>query len=248
VVLEGIHVDAELAQSSPDLREGDYARLSVTDNGCGMNEATLQRIFEPFFTTKATGQGTGLGLSVVHGIMKIHDGAITVHSRPGAGSTFRLYFPAAKTEPLPPRHNRPPAILGHNENILFVDDEEPLAVLASRMLQRLGYRVSSFTNPQLALERFRAAPAQFDAVVSDCAMPGMTGFDLARELRLIRADLPVVLTTGHVRPQDAEAAQRAGVTHLIPKPNTVEQLGETLDRIFASRRSGAAPAIKSANA
>lgn len=225
-------VDAELARSSPDLREGRFLRLSVSDSGCGMNRATLDRIFEPFFTTKPQGEGTGLGLSVVHGIMKSHDGAITVYSEPGKGTAFQLYFPVVQATGVEApvfAHDVP---RGQGQHILYVDDEEPLVFLATRMLERLGYTVSGFSRPEAALEAFRGAPDRFDLVITDLSMPGLPGPELARRMLQIRADIPVVMATGYVRPGDHEKALSLGVRDLVLKPNTVEEMADTLSKLL----------------
>jgi CheY-like chemotaxis protein len=212
----------------------------VRDDGCGMDKATLDRVFEPFFTTKAPGQGVGLGLSVVHGIMQNHGGAITVYSEPGKGTAFHLYFPAAAGEaaaepgPMPAEVAR-----ASGERVLFVDDEEALVFLAERTLQRMGYRVSGHTDPLRALEAFRSQPGEFDVVVTDLSMPGMSGADLARALLELRPDVPIVMTSGYVRAEDVESARRLGIRAVILKPNTVEELGATLHALLNERTTKA---------
>ena len=237
--LQTVALDAGAATIAPELREGRYVTLSVSDTGSGMDRATLERIFEPFFTTKAPGHGTGLGLSVVHGIMKSHDAAITVESRPGLGTTFQLYFPVADTtvtEPAPPTAEN---IRGHGEHVLCVDDEEAILYVATLILQGLGYRVTSSTDAVQALEDFRSRPCEFAAVVTDLSMPGLSGHDLARQIRELRPDIPLVLTAGYVGPAEAEAVQRLGVGDVILKPNLVADLGPALHRLLI--RSEAAP-------
>ena len=218
-----------------ELPPGRYVRLSVSDTGCGMDQATLERIYDPFFTTKPAGRGTGLGLSVVHGIMQSHEGAISIDSAPGRGSTFCLYFPVAREVASADPLAAAPARQGHGQHILYVDDEEALVFLAQRSLQRLGYRITVSTDPLQALEIFRAGPAQFDCVVTDLSMPGMSGPDLARELLKIRPDLPIVLTSGHVRPQDVQTAQRIGIRDVMRKPGTIDELARVLDDILRER-------------
>jgi PAS domain S-box-containing protein len=228
-------LSAEMALLTPDLGEGRYLRFSVSDNGCGMDEDTRKRIFDPFFTTKAVGLGTGLGLSTVHGIVKNHEGAISVYSALGKGTTFHLYFPAvaAGVEKAPARAH--PVSRGHGERILYVDDEDALVLLASRMLRRLGYDVLGYTDPSAALHAFQANPDGVDAIVTDLSMPGMSGFELARALLRVRPDVPIVMTSGYLRPEDQTAALNLGIRDLILKPNTVEELGLALDRLFAER-------------
>jgi PAS domain S-box-containing protein len=232
VRLEPVQVSARLGRASPDLRQGLYSCLSVSDDGCGMNDAILERIFDPFFTTKLPAEGTGLGLSVVHGIMKTHGGAITVHSSPGKGTTFRLYFPATGLlvdVPAAPARDAAP---GRGERVLYVDDDEALVALATRMLVRCGYEVIGYTDSADAVEEFRRRSPDFAAVVTDLSMPRMSGFELAREVLAIRPDVPIIMTTGYLRPEDQETAQRLGIRDLILKPDTAEELGHVLDRLF----------------
>jgi CheY-like chemotaxis protein len=228
-------VDAAENDIPSTLAPGNYARLIVSDTGSGMEPGTLGRIFEPFFTTKAAGQGTGLGLSVVHGIMRSHDGAIAVQSAPGAGSTFYLYFPQAR-EQVDTASTMPAlrTVAGSGQRILYVDDEEALVFLATRVLERLGYEVTGRTDAKQALADFRADPTKFDAVISDLSMPGMTGPELARALLAIRSDLPIVLTSGYLRDEDTKLARELGIRDLVLKPNTVDGLGEALHRVLST--------------
>ncbi|HKQ83834.1 MAG TPA: ATP-binding protein [Steroidobacteraceae bacterium] len=242
VELDAVNVDADLAATSRDLRIGPYARVRIRDDGCGMSKEVLERIFDPFFTTKPAGQGTGLGLSVVHGIMKGHEGAIAVHSELGNGTTFDLYFPAAKdvavSRPAPSRGG----VKGAGEHVLYVDDDEAIVFLTTRVLKRLGYRVSGYTDVGAALNALKAAPQDFDVVVTDLSMPVMSGFDFAAAVREVRADLAVLMTSGYVRPEDREVARERGIRELILKPNTVEDLGHALDRVLRQMRQRQEPA------
>jgi PAS domain S-box-containing protein len=218
--------------ASDDVAPGRYACLTVTDDGVGMDRATLERIFDPFFTTKPAGQGTGLGLSVVHGIVRSHQGTVAVESEPGKGSTFRLYFPAV-LEPAPtaaPSTARAPP--GKGQRVLYLDDEEALVYLTARVLERMGYEVVGFSDPVAALAAFRENPAGFDVVVTDLSMPGMSGFQFARALLQVRPDVAVLMTSGYVRPEDREAARALGVRELILKPDTIDELGLALARVF----------------
>jgi PAS domain S-box-containing protein len=236
VEVDAVTVDAELAASSRDLHEGLYACVCIRDDGCGMSKEVLERIFDPFFTTKPAGQGTGLGLSVVHGIMKAHEGAIAVQSQLGEGTTFRLYFPAAKdaaaVRPIALRGG----VRGAGEHVLYVDDDEAIVFLTTRILQRLGYRVSGYTDVIAALDALKAAPQAFDVVVTDLSMPVMSGFDFAVAVREVRPDLAVLMTSGYVRPEDREVARERGIRELILKPNSVEDLGHALDRVLRQLR------------
>ena len=239
VTLDSVVVGADApCVESAELREGRYARIVVSDNGCGMDRATLERIFDPFFTTKPLGQGTGLGLSVVHGIMRSHDGVISVHSQQGKGTCFNLYVPA--TDGHAAQESRPvrDAPMGNGQRVLYVDDEDSLVVLATRMLDQLGYQVTGFIDPQEALRAFAAAPHEFDVIVTDLSMPGMSGFALARDIQTLRPDVPIVLTSGYVRPEDREAARQHGIRDVILKPDTIDELGHTLDRVLKACRVG----------
>jgi CheY-like chemotaxis protein len=221
----------------PELKAGRYVRLSVTDTGCGMGKATLDRVFDPFFTTKPVGRGTGLGLSVVHGIMRNHDGAILATSDPGRGTSFRLYFPALDSpaaDATKPIAAISPECRGEGRRVMYVDDEEALVSLMSLVLQRSGYHVTGFSDPEQALRVLRQRAGDFDVVVTDLSMPGMSGFHLARAISEIRADLPTVVTSGYVRPEDREIARNSGVRELVLKPNTVEELAQVLERVFKS--------------
>lgn len=232
IELARAEVDAELALQSPDLRPGTHACIVMKDNGVGMSPQVAERIFEPFFTTKPRGQGTGLGLSVVHGIVRAHNGAIVLHTAPNAGSTFRIYLPAIPT--IVPDKSPPSDAdeRGEGQRILYVDDEEPLVYLLTRILERLGYKVSGFIDAHSALEAFRADPAAFDALVTDLSMPGLSGQELASEVLKIRPALPVVMTSGYVRPADRELALQTGVRELVLKPDTAQALGEVLHRLL----------------
>jgi len=217
-----------------DLQPGRYVHLSVRDNGKGMDAVTLERIFEPFFTTKAIGVGTGLGLSVVHGIMRGYQGAITVNSQLGGGTTFHLYFPAAESAAGTTAVETAPAVppRGRGQHVLYLDDEESLVLLVTRMLERSGYRVAGYTESAHALQAVRADPGRFDLVVTDYNMPGMSGLDVAREVSRIRPDLPVVVTSGYITDELREKAPEAGVRQLVYKPNSVEELCETVRHLL----------------
>jgi len=232
VSIESIQLAPESSAAAGNLPPGRYVCLSVSDTGVGMGPETIDRIFDPFFTTKPAGQGTGLGLSVVHGIVRGLGGGITVHSAPMEGTLFRVYFPVAEhrqTEAMPVRHDPSP---GRGQRVMYIDDEDALVFLAKRTLERLGYHVSGFNDPSLALEAFRNDPGAFDVIVTDQSMPGMSGLHLSEAMLRIRADVPIVMTSGYVRASDRETALRIGVRHLIPKPNTIDELGHALVRLF----------------
>ncbi len=235
VELTEVVVDAEFAQTRPDLRPGPYVSLRVADSGRGMDRATLDRIFEPFFTTKAPGEGTGLGLSVVHGIVKNHDGGITVESEPGVGTTFHLYFPVFEASVAELTPDAPPVPVGHGEHILFVDDEDQLARLGETMLKRLGYRVTAVINVLEAISLFRAQPDAFDLVITDLNMPVMNGTSFARQLLATRPKLKIILTTGYSATLTPEMVREMGFRELLPKPAEFHVLAETVQRVVAER-------------
>ena len=201
-----------------------------------MDAATREHLFEPFFTTKPLGEGTGLGLSVVHGIVQTHDGAITVESTPGKGTTFTVYLPpdsnvaAALSSPV--TQATPVRDEGAGRHILYLDDEEALVFLVKRLLERRGYRVSGYSNQNEALAALSAAPDSFDMVVTDYNMPGMSGLDVAHEVRILRPELPVVIATGFVEEDLPQQAALAGVSEVVFKASEVDALCETFVRVL----------------
>lgn len=213
---------------------GPHVRLAVRDTGSGIDADTLQRVFEPFFTTKPVGQGTGLGLAVVHGIMRTHLGTVDVQSTPDTGSVFTLYFPAANDAVVlaPVETPKPKAVHGMGKRVMYVDDDEALVFLVERALTRKGFAVSTFTDPRLAVAALRARPLDFDLLVTDYNMPGYCGIDLLREARLIRPELPVALASGYVTPEIEQSALNEGARALIHKPNDVDEMYETLQRLL----------------
>lgn len=227
---------------------GKHVRLTVSDTGCGMDEATLQRVFEPFFTTKPVGQGTGLGLSVVHGIMRAHSGNVLVESTPGIGSAFTLNFPVSD-EPTPLAQvassvaTLASSSAAPGQRVMYVDDDEALVFLVKRLLTRKGYAVLAFTDPRQAIAALRADPLQCDLLVTDFNMPGYSGVDLLRDVRMIRPDLPMALASGYVTHEIERDALAAGASVLIHKPNDVDELCRTVQQLLAaSQTDGAAVA------
>ena len=197
VSLDRIWVDDVSCARSPDLHVGNYARITVRDTGCGMSESTLGRIFEPFFTTKEVGRGTGLGLAVVHGIVKQCHGAILVQSRLGQGTTFEVFFPAHSLPlPVAADSSLPAPSSAKGERVMLVDDEPDVAGVLSLLLRRVGYSVSTFTSSQAAFDEFASRPADTDILFTDLTMPGLAGLKLASKVYRIRPDLPVILSTG----------------------------------------------------
>jgi PAS domain S-box-containing protein len=208
-----------------DMQPGDYLVLSVKDTGSGMDEEVRKRIFEPFFTTKPVGEGTGLGLSVVYGIVKSHKGNITVYSEPGRGSVFKVYLPNADTR-LSEKGEPPKPIPGGNERVLLVDDEEIIVNSVQNLLQHLGYRVTALTDSEEALRLFSENPSQFDLVITDQTMPCMTGEHLGKQLMSIRPDIPVILCTGYSDMISSERAMALGFRGYVMKPFTVREGAE----------------------
>ena len=210
-----------------------YVTLRVTDTGRGMSSETMGRIFEPFFTTRVVGQGTGLGLSVVHGIMQTHQGAVDVQSAPGHGSVFTLYFPTTEEQPqapvMEPLHTEP--VQGNGRHVMYVDDDQALVFLIARVLTRKGFKVTTFSDPLEAKAALQDHPEAFDLLVSDYNMPGYSGIDLLRDAKRIRPDLPVALASGYVTPELEQSAIQEGASALIYKPNDVNEFCETVQRL-----------------
>ena len=231
VELHNVDLDPQKAVQYPELNSGPYVRLSIIDTGHGMDSATMDRIFDPYFTTKEQDKGTGMGLAVVHGIIKGHGGGIRVQSKHGKGTRFDILFPVigkqmeSETEELK-------ALPTGNEHILFIDDEETLIDLGESMLKKLGYRVETRTRPNEALEIFGAAPDRFDLVISDMTMPGMTGDILAAELMKIRSDIPVIICTGYSERIDEQKAGDLGIKGFIMKPFTIRGLSKTVRAVL----------------
>ncbi len=225
--LQSTVLDAEAAQRLGELHAGPHAHLWVADTGAGMDEATRARVFEPFFTTKRVGLGTGLGLSVVHGIVTTHAGAVSVESMPGRGSTFHLYLPlqaepaAAKAAPGATTGDTPH---GRGQHVMYVDDDPAMLLIVERLLVRAGYRVTAMERPAEALAMLTARPADFDVLVTDYNMPELTGLDLATELARVRPGLPVLITSGYISEEMRAAAAQVGVRSLLQKEFTLERL------------------------
>jgi CheY-like chemotaxis protein len=223
VGVQSAEISATLRNERMGLPIGPYVRISVRDTGSGMSPDVMDRIFDPYFTTKEKGVGTGLGLAVVHGIVKKYDGAIQVESEVGKGTVFHVYLPKADAS-TPAQAEAPKPILGGSERVLLVDDEPMLASVGQQTLQRLGYDVVSRTSPIEALELFKAKPGHFDLVVTDQTMPGLTGDALARELMNIRPGLPVIICTGYSQIIDAERAAQIGIKAFVMKPILIHEL------------------------
>ena len=210
--------------------------LTVNDTGYGIPRHLMDKIFDPYFTTKDTGEGTGLGLSVVQGIVKAHGGTITVDSEAGKRTTFHVYLPIIQGEEKPEEEAEGPLPIG-SERILFVDDEELLMDLGSQILERLGYEVVPQKSSIEALELFRSEPDRFDLVITDMTMPKMTGDKLARELMNIRPDIPIIMCTGHSKLISEKKAMEMGIRAFIGKPITKRAMAETVRKVLDAGRS-----------
>ncbi|WP_025322044.1 ATP-binding protein [Deferrisoma camini] len=235
--LEMVLEEHWVSAGDPELPTGRYLRIRVTDEGCGMPAEVLDRIFEPFFTTKEVGKGTGLGLAAVHGIVQAHGGTVRVESRPGEGTTFRVYLPA-KEGPEPaspsrkkePRRQVPPR--GQGERILVVDDELEVADFLSQTLEALGYEVEAVVSPAEARSRLERNARGYDLLLTDQTMPECTGLALARWAHGVRPDLPVVLCTGYSAAVTPRALAEAGVAVVVPKPVSPSQLAAEVRRVL----------------
>lgn len=229
-------IDAEVASEA--LPAGRYLLLLVSDTGCGMSRDVMARIFDPYFTTKAKGEGTGMGLSVTLGIVKSHHGHISVYSEPGRGTTFHLYLPVAAQEGSGAGQALPQEPLaGGTEHILLVDDEPQIVAVTEKMLNNLGYRVTSFTSSTEALEAFNTAPDSFDALITDQTMPLMTGAELAQHVRARRPAMPIVLCTGFSDILTREKAETIGINEYLMKPLALRELANAARKVLNPSRS-----------
>ena len=232
VALETVTLDAAGVVPAVDLPPGSYLRLRVSDTGGGMRPSIMDRIFEPYFTTKDKSKGTGLGLAVVHGIVKGHGGAITVSSTVGEGSCFTVLLPVCDGE-MADAGVQPVRLPRGSEHVLLVDDEKDLVDIGSEMLQRLGYRVTGVIGSAAALATFKTDPFRFDLVLTDYNMPGLTGDQMAREMLTIRKDLPIIVCTGFSEVFDHENARSIGIRRTLMKPLTMEAMALAVREVLA---------------
>ncbi len=215
-----------------DIKPGKYLRLSVYDTGKGMNSDVMERIFEPYYTTKEKNKGTGLGLSVVHGIIKNHKGKITVYSEPDRGTTFNIYLPLIQEKSVALETVSDDAVQKGSEHILLADDEEQIVKMEKQMLEGLGYQVTAFSSSTEALNTFRTQPEIFDLVITDMAMPNMTGEKLAQHLKRIRSDIPIILCTGFSENIGENRARTMGIDGYIMKPMLKNELAKKIREIL----------------
>ena len=231
VGLEHVDLDPTAVAAIPNLAPGSYLKLRVSDSGEGMDRLTQERIFDPYFTTKEKIGGTGMGLSVVHGIIRSYEGAITVESELGKGTTFWVYLPCLEREsPLKSIETEP--LPTGNERILLVDDEKAIIDAVQQMLERLGYQVVARTSSVEALEVFRSQPDGFDLLLTDQTMLGMTGEALAKEVMAIRSDIPIVLSTGFSHTINEQKAKSMGIREFIFKPVLIRELAVIIRRLL----------------
>ncbi len=231
VILDFVTIDQENSSHYPDLNQGPYLRLIVRDTGYGMDEKTLRRIFEPYFTTKKIGEGTGMGLAVVHGIVQAHNGAIYVDSNVGLGTTFEVLFPRVDSNATK-ENNTDQSLIGGNERILFVDDEEALVEVTQHILQELGYSVCAKTSSLDALDEFTENAGKYDLVISDQTMPGITGAELADEMFSIKPDIPFILCTGFSDVITEDKAIELGIKRFLIKPVPMHDFAITIRQVL----------------
>ncbi|MGD8386965.1 MAG: PocR ligand-binding domain-containing protein [Desulfobacteraceae bacterium] len=232
VTLNATKLDAPRDTLTGRLSQGRYLELRIRDTGPGIAEQHVERIFDPFFTTKEVGEGTGLGLAVVHGIVQDRQGGITVETDEGKGTTFTVYLPASGGEPLETEKGQEKDLPFGTERVLFVDDEPTIRMMIKKMLERQGYEVQTRGNGAEALESFKQDPRHFDLVVTDMTMPGMTGDKLAESMLAIRPDLPIILCTGYNKKISKEKARDLGIRAFVMKPLTQNDFAHTVRRVL----------------
>ncbi len=249
VQLECIQIEKEEADTIHKMKIGSYVKLTIKDTGEGMDDATMQRIFDPFFTTKEAGRGTGLGLSVVHGIIKSHDGHIKVISKKGKGSRFDIYLPAMEDAQAAEKNDHISSLpLGNGQRILFVDNEASICQSSQMGLEKSGYVIESFVDPCLAIQRFWESPDSFDILITDLDMPRITGIDLARKIKSDHPEFPIILCSGFISEKLKQSTDMNLFDHVLAKPNKLFDLCHALDSIFNKNdsfiKSGAKENVK----
>lgn len=235
ISLQAVILGREDCHNISDLSPGRHILLTVSDSGKGMDKEVLDRIFAPYFTTREKGQGTGMGLTVAHGIVTGSNGAIYVESEPGKGTIFRIYFPVVEEGASEPHK---PAIINlptGKERILYVDDETEIVSMARNLLEYLGYEVTTFTDSEEALKAFNQAPEDYDLLITDQVMPGLTGDELSRRVLEIRPDLPILLCTGYREKVSETEMKNIGLKSILYKPLALQQLGNTVRNAIDGR-------------
>ena len=238
ISITNIDFESDSLVSGEDVEPGEYVQLVVTDTGHGMEPHLIKRVFEPFFTTKGVGEGTGMGLAVVYGVVKSLGGTIAVESEPEVGSTFRIFLPVARTDEKPEDSAGVQATPEGSEHILFVDDEELLMEWGQAVLERLGYTVTALTDSTEAFDLFSSDPTAFDLVILDQTMPKLTGLHLARKLLTIRNNIPIILCTGHSDIVSPEKAKAAGIKEFLMKPLGKNALAQVIRRLLDTKSEG----------
>ena len=224
----------ESARKYSGISPGDYVKITISDTGEGIAPEITDRIFEPYFTTREFGKGSGLGLTVVHGIVKSLRGAVSVESRPGRGAVFSVLLPLAGKKP-ESENEKQDQIPAAHEKILFVDDEPSICSMAEKMLKRLGYGVEVRLDPIKALDLLRSKPDDFDLLITDMSMPEMTGIQLCKKIKEIPCDIPIIICTGDRALIDEEKAGNLGVAGYIPKPASMAETVEIIREILAQK-------------
>ena len=236
VKLDTVELETELPAYANNIKPGPYARLTIHDTGSGMTPEVMERIFEPYFTTKEIGQGTGLGLALVHSIVQYSGGGITLVSEPGKGSTFTVYFPKIEEQKDEEAEEAQPLQKGKGR-ILMVDDEVDIVNAAKIILEQTGYEVMTFANSLEAWHTFKADPNRFDLLISDLTMPRLTGLELAKNVLSIRPDLPIIICTGFSESISTEKARDLGIKEVILKPLIPQNFTETIGNILLNSPS-----------
>ena len=231
VRLEAVKIDQKSAEKIPNLKKGEYIRLTISDTGHGMDLKTKERIFEPFFTRKEVGSGSGLGLSVVHGIINNYGGAIVVDSTPGKGTAFMIYLPKYGADTLESDKSDKKPLMG-DEHILFVDDEPEITFMGKKMLEKLGYKVSITSNSITALEEFKKDPDKYSLLVTDQSMPNISGTALAILMKEIQPDLKVIIITGFADNLSDEVLSQSGISEVILKPMILDDFSKVIRRVL----------------
>jgi PAS domain S-box-containing protein len=236
ITLDDVDLDENFSRLHGDIKPGRYLCLTVADSGCGISPEIKERIFDPFFTTKPQGEGTGLGLAVVHGIVKNLNGTITVYSEIGKGSVFTVYMPVIHTEADYSDGPEWEELQGGSERLLLVDDEAMLVEVGKVLLENMGYQVQGFSSSLSAWEAFCQDPDGFDAVITDYTMPHLTGYELAKRLREIRDDIPIIMCSGYMDGSIEEKAKDAGITELMKKPFMGRDIARVLRRVLSKTK------------
>jgi CheY-like chemotaxis protein len=232
VSLEPVSLTQLETSIDANLTSGDYVKLTVKDIGPGITAENMERIFDPYFTTKTVDKGTGMGLAVVHGIVKSHGGGIRVSSQPGHGAAFEIYIPATEERPGALHTEHDAGLMSGSEHILLVDDEELIVRVNQDRLEDLGYQVTSTTDPGEALELLTAAPERYDLVITDMTMPSMTGDKLAEKMLAIVPELPIILCTGFSERISEESAKALGIAKYIEKPLDLQELALSVRQVL----------------